>query len=103
MKLWCVKVSYYYGEEMPEHTLATDVKLFMNEEDAVEELNRTIRDDWTTEVMVDGEQMSLADCPGVWRESAYYSEDKKSAWAFFWDEEDHGYKGEVSQIEVKEE
>lgn len=102
VKLWCVKVSYYYGEEMPEHVLETDVKLFLKEEDAVEELNRTIREDWTTEIMVDGEPKKLADCRGIVRESAAYSDDGKSAWAFFWDGDDHGYKGEVSQVEVKE-
>lgn len=106
MKLWCVKVAYNYGEETPEHSLEMDVKLFSSEAEAIKELNRTIRDDWTTEIVVDGEEKKLADCPGTRLESAYYSEDMKMAWAFFWDGEDgwsdHGYKGEVVQIEVKE-
>lgn len=85
---------------MPGHSLEMDVKLFLNEADAVKELNRTIRDDWTTEIMVDGETKKLADCPGVSLESAYYSDDMKMAWAFFWGGDDHGYKGEVVKMEV---
>ncbi len=100
MKLWGVKVAYHYGDEMPAHSLEMDVKLFPNEAEAIKELNRTIRDDWTTEIMVDGEVKKLADCPGASRESACYSDDMRSAWAFFWDGDDHGYKGEVFQIEI---
>ncbi len=100
MKLWCVKVAYHYGEEMPEHSLEMDVKFFLSEAEAIKELNRTIREDWTTEIMVDGDVKKLADCPGTIRESACYSDDMKSAWAFFWDGDDHGYKGEVVQIEI---
>lgn len=109
MKLWCVKVAYYYGEEAPSDELAMDTKLFKSEEEAVKELERVIREDWTTEVRVDDDdkRKSLADCRGMQEDEDsrkysewYYSEDGKLAWVQYGST--HSYRGEVVEIEVPE-
>jgi len=107
MKLWCVKVTYYYDEEAPRDTLECDVKLFTNEEDAVKELNSIIANDWTAEVEVNGDTKLLADCRGMQQDESsrrfsdwYYSEDGKLAWAVG---TTHAYKGQVVEIGVQSE
>ena len=105
--VWAVQVSYHYGEESYKDELETDVKLFTNFADAVKELERVIRHDWTAEVEGDDymHPKSLADMRGhasdedsVKYSDWYYSEDGTTAWAFYSD--GHGYKGEVVQLPV---
>lgn len=105
MKVWLVKVAYWYDAEAPRDTLECDVKAFLSENAAIKELERVIREDWTTEVDVEGDAKSLADCRGMQQDNVsrkysdwYYSEDGKLAWGFF--SGSHGYKGEVVEIEV---
>jgi hypothetical protein len=107
MKIWCVKVSYWYDQEAPRDTLECDVKLFSSKKAAVDELERVIREDWTTEVEVDGETKRLSDCRGMQEGGSdssrkycdwYYSEDGTLAWTFFWNS--HGYKGEVVEVDA---
>ena len=109
MKLWCVKVAYYYEEESPRDTLECDVKLFASKEEAVNELERAIRRDWTVELEVNenGEDVTkeLADCRGKYEYASikwsdwYYSEDGTLAWSYCGT---HGYKGWVEEIEIPE-
>ena len=106
-EVWCVKESCYYYEESPGRELACGVKLCRSEEDAIMELNRMIREDWTSEVEIDGETKSLADCRGM-REDPdsrnfsewYYSEDGKLAWHRYLFR--FSYRGEVEKLEVEE-
>lgn len=109
MKVWAVKVTYHYSEEAPKDTLECDVKLCANKKSAIDELNRIIRDDWTTTIpdknSVDGVKL-LADCRGAQEypdsrkySDWYYDKDGMLAWSMFSD--GHGYKGEVVQLEVK--
>ena len=107
IKVWAVKVSYHYSEESYQHELDTDVKLFRKKEDAIKELERIIRDDWTAEVEGDDylHPKSLADVRGqasdeddVKYSHWYYSEDGTVAWAFYTD--GHGYKGEVVELTI---
>jgi hypothetical protein len=107
ISVWAVKVSYHYGEESYRDELETDVKLFANFNDAVKELERIIRDDWTAEVEGDDymHPKSLADMRGhasdedsIKYSHWYYSEDGTTAWAFYDDR--YGYKGEVVQLPV---
>ena len=44
MKIWAVKVAYYYSDEAPRDTLECDVKLCSSKTAAIDELNRIIRD-----------------------------------------------------------
>lgn len=104
-KIWCLKVSYHYGDESYKNELDTYVRLFRTKDDAVKGLERVIRDDWTAEID-DGEggAVSLADLRGksefddVKHSSWYYSEDGTLAWSFYTD--CHGYRGEVTEIEL---
>ena len=107
LKIWAVKVAYHYGDESYQHELDTDVKLFLDKNKAIKELERVIRDDWTAEVEGDDylHPKSLADMRGhasdedsVKYSHWYYSEDGTVAWAFYTD--GHGYKGEVVQLTV---
>lgn len=105
MELWCVKVACWYGEEAPGAELACDVKLCRSEEDAIKELNRVIREDWTSEIEIDGETKSLADLRGMRQDEDsckysewYYSEDGKLAWHQCGS--DFAYRGEVVKLEV---
>ena len=104
MKKWAVQTVDYYEPECYRDMLETDVSLFDTRRDAIRELNRTIRDDWTTEVDVGGETKMLADCQGmsetdsVKYSSWYYSEDGTIAWSFY--DNGCGHKGEVVEIEV---
>lgn len=108
MKIWAVKVAYYYSDEAPRDTLECDVKLCANKKAAIDELNRIIRDDWTSTIpdenSVDGEKL-LADCRGAQEDPDsrkysywYYAKDGMLAWSIYTD--GHGYKGEVVQLEV---
>ena len=108
MKIWAVKVAYYYSDEAPRDTLECDVKLCSSKTAAIDELNRIIRDDWTTTIpdenSVDGEKL-LADCRGAQEDPDtrkysdwYYAEDGMLAWSMFSD--GHGYRGEVVQLEI---
>ncbi len=105
MQIWCVKTAYYYYCESPSEEIACDVKLFASEEDAVRELNRIIREDWTSEVEVNGDTKSLADCRGMQQDEGsrkysdwYYSEDGKLAWHLC--DGSFSYRGEVVKLEV---
>ena len=104
MSRWAVKTADYYDGECYRDTLETDVSLFETRREAILELNRVIRDDWTTEVDVDGETKMLADCQGmsetdIVKYSAWhYSEDGTIAWAFI--DNVSGHKGKVVEIEV---
>ena len=105
MEIWCVKVAYRYGDEAPSAELACDVKLCMSEKDAINELNRIIRKDWTSEIEIDGETKSLADLRGMQQEEDsrkysewYYSEDGKLAWQQCGSS--FSYRGEVVKLEV---
>jgi hypothetical protein len=103
--VWCVKTACFYHGESPINEIACDVKLCASEEDAVRELNRVIREDWTSEVDVGGDTKSLADCRGIrlnedslnyleW----HYSEDGKLAWHLC--DRAFSYRGEVAKLEV---
>jgi hypothetical protein len=106
MKMWAVEISYYYGEEAPQHRLETDIKLCRTREAAVVELERVIREDWTAEVRVgpDYKFKPLADMRGQsemeddikWSDWCY-TEDGETAWLFYGDT---GYKGKVVEIEI---
>lgn len=105
MEIWCVKTACYYYCESPSDEIACDVKLFAYEEDAIGELNRVIREDWTSEVEMDGETKSLADCRGMQQDKGsrkysdwYYSKDGKLAWHLC--EGSFSYRGEVVKLEV---
>lgn len=105
MKLWCVKVAYWYGDEPPSSTLECDVKLFLSKEEAVDALNKIIANDWTTEVEVNGETKLLADCRGMQQDENsrkysewYYAEDGTLAWVEYGTT--HAYKGWVAGAEV---
>ena len=106
MRSWCVKTAYWYDEESPRDTLECDVKMFESEKDAVKELRRAIREDWTSEVEVNGRTRLLANCRGKSERDTvkwsdwYYSEDGKLAW--FYHKSGGGYKGWVEEIEVPE-
>lgn len=101
---WAVKTADYYNDECYKDSLETSIKLFDTEKEAIDELMRIIRNDWTTEVYVGGEVKSLADCRGMseYESSKYsqwsYSGDGKIAWAF--DESGSGHKGEVVEVAV---
>ena len=104
-KMWCVNVAYWYGDESPRDMLECSVKLFLSKEEAVDELNKIIANDWTTEVEVNGETKLLSDCRGMQQDEDsgkysewYYAEDGTLAWV------QHGtayaYKGWVLEVEV---
>lgn len=101
---WAVQTVDYYESECYRDTLEMDVKLYDSKLDAIDELERIIRDDWTTEVDVDGETKMLADCRGmsetdsVKYSSWHYSEDGTLAWSFY--DNGSGHKGEIVEIEV---
>ena len=103
MTKWAVQTVDYYEQECYRDSIEMDIRLFDTKLEAVEELNRIIRDDWTTEVDVDGDVRMLADCPGKSEmesekySSWYYSEYGTWAWAF---NSSGGHKGEVFEIEV---
>ena len=105
MKKWAVQTVDYYECECYRDSLEMGLKLFDTRLEAIDELNRVIRQDWTTEVEVDGETKMLADCYGmsetdsVKYSSWYYSEDGTLAWSF-WDN-GSGHKGEVVEVELK--
>lgn len=98
---WQLRVCYYHPDEPWGSTLSMWVNTYASEETAVKMLEETIRSDWTTTVPDgNGDEVALADrrgyadYPGDPKHSeVYYSEDGKTAWAFFSD--GHGYKGEV--------
>lgn len=103
--VWCVKTACYYYGESPSDEIACDVKLFASEEAAVRELNRAIREDWTSEIEIDGETKSLADMRGMQQDEDsrkysdwYYSEDGKLAWRLC--DGSFSYRGEVVKLEV---
>lgn len=106
MRLWCVKVSYYYAGECCRDTLETDVKLFESRDKAVKALEDIIRHDWMSEIPVDGKVRNLADCRGMPEDGVapskysdwYYSEDGEMAWCFL--STGSGYKGEVVEIKA---
>lgn len=105
MTKWAVQTVDYYDSECYRDTLEAGVDLFDSRRDAIRELNRVIREDWTTEVDVDGETKMLADCQGMSETDSvkysawYYSEDGMVAWAFC--DNGSGHKGEVFEIEVE--
>ena len=105
MKKWAVRTVDYYESECYRDSLEMGLKLFKTKLEAVEELNRVIREDWTTEVEVDGDTRMLADCPGmsetdsVKYSSWYYSEDGTLAWSFYGN--GSGHKGEVIEVEFE--
>ena len=81
------------------------MKLFASEDAAVRELNRAIREDWTSEIEIDGETKSLADLRGMQQDEDsrkysdwYYSEDGKLAWHQCGSS--FSYRGEVVKLEV---
>jgi len=105
MDIWCVKVAFWYGGEAPSAELACDVKLCKSEEEAVKELNRIIREDWTSEIEIDDETKSLADLRGMQQDEDsrkysewYYSEDGKLAWQQCGSS--FSCRGEVVKLEV---
>ena len=105
MKKWAVQTVDYYESACYRDSLEMGLKLFKTKLEAVEELNRVIREDWTTEVEVDGNTRKLADCPGmsetdsVKYSSWYYSEDGTLAWSFC--DNGSGHKGEVIELEFE--
>lgn len=105
MKKWAVQTVDYYECECYRDSLEMGLKLFKTKLEALNELNRVIREDWTTEVEVNGETKKLADCPGmsetdsVKYSSWYYSEDGALAWSFY--DNGSGHKGEVVEVELK--
>ena len=106
IKKWAVQTVDYYEGENYRDSLEMAVKLFNTEEEAIRELNRAIRCDWTTEVVVDEEYVYLADCRGmselvdsVKYSEWYYSDDGKLAWAFYG--AGSGHKGEVFEVELE--
>lgn len=110
-ELWVAVSTFLYPDESYKDTLISSVEIFHSKEEAVACLNKTIRENWTVEVAVatNGKwkclvTKSLADCRGLsefgGKHSSWsYSEDGCLAWAFF--EDGHGYKGEVTRLEVK--
>lgn len=106
IKKWAVQTVDYYEGETYRDSLEMDVKLFNTEEEAIRELNRAIRCDWTTEVVVDEEYVYLADCRGMSEQidsvkysEWYYSDDGKLAWAFYG--AGSGHKGKVVEVELE--
>ena len=103
--VWGVNVACWYGGEAPSAELACDVKLCRSKEDAIKELNRIIREDWTSEIEIDGETKSLADLRGMQQDEDsrkysewYYSEDGTLAWHQCGSR--FSYRGEVVKLEV---
>lgn len=105
VKKWCVQTIDYYAEESYRNTLEGCVKHFDTEAEAIAELERAIREDWTSEVGVDDEVVSLADlrgrsaCDSVKYSEWNYSEDGKTAWVFY--STGSGHKGEVFEVEIE--
>ena len=106
MTKWAVQTVDYYEPECYRDPIETGLKLFDTRLEAIDELNRVIREDWTTEVEVDGETKMLADCYGMSEDysvkysSWYYSDDGTLAWSFY--DNGSGHKGEVVEVELKE-
>lgn len=102
-KVWCVKESNWYAEGAPRDELCTTVRLFRTREEALEEISRIIREDWTSEVVVDGESKPMADCKGMAEQDSvkwsdwYYSEDGALAW---FTRGSASYRVEANEIEL---
>ena len=102
---WAFRTVDYYESECYRDSLEMGLKLFDSKLKAMEELNRVIREDWTTEVDVNGETKMLADCYGMSEDDSikysawYYSEDGMLAWSFY--DNGSGHKGEVVEVDLK--
>lgn len=108
MKVFALKVAYYYPDADYRNQLETFVRLYVDKGVAIKCLEHEIRSGWTCEVEAEGGVAALADCRGQSETgeendkyaSWNYSEDGTLAWCFFSD--GHGYKGEVVELEFGE-
>ena len=64
MTKWAVQTVDYYESECYRDSLEMGLKLFKTKLEALNELNRVIREDWTTEVDIDGEYRLYCDYQG---------------------------------------
>lgn len=99
---YVVRVCYYEPDNSFKDTLLMDTFACESEAEAIAQLERVIRDDWTAEVETDSGAVSLADCRGQtqgdYGQHGYwsYAKDGKTAWMFY--SNGYGYKGEVVEL-----